>query len=94
MVGSDRSPSPGSQAHTGWDTCPASLAPSLHSSTRKNISGTEIRRTLNVKLRFVGFSRFVGFNFGQVQLLRIVVVMIWSNSFGYLHSVMLITLLK
>ena len=47
---------------------PASLAPSLHSSTIKKTSGMEIRRTPDVKLRFVGFIRFVGFNFGQVQL--------------------------
>ena len=32
----DRSPSPGLQARTGWDTCPASLAPLLCSSTRKH----------------------------------------------------------
>ena len=32
-LGQVPSPSPGSQAHTGWDTCPALL----HSSTRKNI---------------------------------------------------------
>ena len=91
-VGLDRSPSPGLQAHTGWDTCPASLAPSLRSSTRKKTSGTEIRRTPDVKLRFVGFRRFVGFNFGQVQLLRFVVVMVRSNSFGHLHLVTLINL--
>ena len=34
-VGLDRSTSPGQQVRTGWDTCPASLAPSLHSFTRK-----------------------------------------------------------
>ena len=38
-------------------------------------------------IRFVCFIRFVGFNFGQVQLLRFVVVMVWSNSFGHLESV-------
>ena len=67
----DRYPSPGLQAHTGWDTYPALL----RSSTRKKTSGAEVRRTLHVKLRFVGFIRFVGFNFGLVQLLRFVVVM-------------------
>ena len=34
-----------------------------------------------------GVYRFVGFNLGQMQLLRIVVVMLWSNSFGHLESV-------
>ena len=82
-VGLDRSPSPGSQARTGWDTCPASL----RSSTRKKISGTDIRRTPDVKLKFVGFNRFVGVNFGQIQLLRFVVVMVRSYSFGHVNSV-------
>ena len=35
-------------------------------------------------IRFVGFKRFVSFNFGQVKLLRFVVVMVRSNSFGHL----------
>ena len=65
----------------------ASLAPSLRSSKRKKASGMEIRRTQDVKLRFVRF------NFGQIQFLRFVVVMIRPNSFGHLHLVMLITLL-
>ena len=39
------------------------------------------------KLRIVGLNRFVGFNFGQIQLLRFVVVMIQSISFGHLDSV-------
>ena len=86
-VGLDRSPSPGSQARTGWDTCPALLAPSLRSSTRKKTSGTDIRRTPDVKLRFVGLIRFVGVNFGQIQLLRFVVVMVRSYSFGHVNSV-------
>ena len=30
----------------------------------KKISGTEIRRTLDVKLRFVSFRMIVGFNYG------------------------------
>ena len=56
---------------------------------KKKTSGREIRRTPDVKLRFVGF------NFGQVQLFRfVVVVMIRSNLFGHLNSVMLITLLS
>ena len=60
---------------------------------KKKMSGTEIRRTQDLKLRFVGFIRFVsfirfvGFNFGQVQLLRFVVVMVQSKSFGHLDSV-------
>ena len=53
---------------------------------KKKKSGKEVRRTLDVKLRFVSFTRFVGFNFGQFQLLRFVVVMVWSNSFGHLDS--------
>ena len=47
----------------------------------------EIRRTPDVKIRFVGSIRFVSFNFGQVQLLRFVVVMVWSNSFGHFDLV-------
>ena len=54
---------------------------------KKKTSDMDIRRTLDVKLRFVGFKRFVSFNFGQIQLLRFVVVMVWSNSFGHLDSV-------
>ena len=46
-----------------------------------------IRRTPDVKLRFVVFNRFVGFNFGQIQLLRLIVVMVWSKSFSNLDSV-------
>ena len=76
-------PAQNSQAHTGWDTCPALL----RSSTRKKISGTKIRRTPDVKLRFVGYIRFVGFNVGQAHLLRFVDVMVWSNSFVQLDSV-------
>ena len=47
---------------------------------------TEVRRTPNIQLRFVGFIRFVSFNFSHVQLLRFVVVMVWSYSFGHLDS--------
>ena len=46
----------------------------------------EIRRTPGVKLRFVGFRRFVSFNFGQVQLLRFIVVMVRSYSFGHVNN--------
>ena len=53
----------GSQACTGWDMCPASLL----SAKRKKTSGTEVRRTLDVKSRVVGFIRFVGFNYGHIQ---------------------------
>ena len=63
-----------------------SLAPSLCSSTRKKTSGTKIRRTPDVKLRFVSFIRFVNFNFSQVQLLRLVVVMVQSNSFVLVNN--------
>ena len=59
---------------------------------KKKTSGTDIRRTLDVKLRFIGFIRFVGVNFGQIQLLRFVVVMVRSNSFGHLDWVKWITL--
>ena len=65
---------------------PALLAPSLRSSTRKKSSGTEITKAPTVKLRFVGFIIFVNLNFGQVQLLRFIIVMIRSNSFGHLNS--------
>ena len=53
----------------------------------KKTSGTDIRRTPDIKLRFVSFNWFVGFNFGQIQFLRFVVVMVRSNSFGHLDSV-------
>ena len=59
---------------------------------KKKTSGTDYRRTQDVKLRFVGFKRFVSFNFGQIQLLRFVVVMVRSNSFGHLDLVKWITL--
>ena len=65
----------------------------LRSSTRKKTSGTEVRRTPDLKLRFVGFTRFVSFNIGHVQLLRFVVVMVRSYSFGHLDSVKGITLI-
>ena len=52
--------------------------PSLASLiNKKKTSGTEVRRTLDV--RFVDFKRFVGFNFDHVQLLRYIVVMVWSS---------------
>ena len=65
-VSLDKSPSLGSQAHTVRGNGPASLAPSLCSSTRKTNSGMDIRRTPDIKSRFIGFNRFVGFNFGQI----------------------------
>ena len=60
-VGLDRSPSPSSQ---DWLGHLPSLASLLY---KKKTSGREVRRTPDVKLRFVGFIRFVGFNFGQIQ---------------------------
>ena len=48
---------------------------------KKNTSGREVRRTPDVRLRFVGF------NFGHVQLLRFFVFMVWSYSFGHLELV-------
>ena len=50
-------------------------------------SGMEVRRTPDVKLGFVGFIRFVGFNFGQIQIFRFIVVMVWSYSLGHLDLV-------
>ena len=43
---------------------------------KKKTSRTDIRRTPDVKLRLVGFDRFVGFNFSQIQLLRFIVVIV------------------
>ena len=87
-VGLDRSPSPSSQASTGWDTFPASLRSSKRKKKKKKkTSGMEVRRTLNVKLRFVGFIRYFSSNFGQIQKIRFVVVMVQSYSFGHLDSV-------
>ena len=54
---------------------------------KKKTSGTEVRRTPDVKSRFVGFIRFVRFHFGQIQKIRFVVVMVQSYSFGHLDSV-------
>ena len=51
-IGIDRSPSPGSQNRTGWDTCPASL----RSSTRKRTSGTDIKRTPEAEIVETTFS--------------------------------------
>ena len=81
-VGLNRSPSPGLQACTGWDTCPALLRYS-----KRKTSGTEVRRTPDIRLRFVGLIRFDCFNLGHVQLLMFVIVMVWSYSFGHLESV-------
>ena len=56
--------------------------PSLNSPVtsllyKKKTLGTEVRRTPDLRLRFVGF------NFGHVQLLMFIVVMIWSSWFGH-----------
>ena len=83
VVSLDRSPSLILQARTGWDTCPVSLC----SFTRRKTSGTEVRRTRHMILSFVGFIRFIGFNFIHVQLLRLMVVMVSSHSLGHLESV-------
>ena len=80
-VGLDRSPTPARKHLQGHLP---SLALLIY---KKKTSGMEVRRTQGVKLRFVSFIRFVGFNFSHVQLLRLVVVMVWSYSFGHLESV-------
>ena len=54
---------------------------------QEKTSSTEVRRTPDLKLRLVGFIRFIGLNFGHVQLLRFIVVMVRSYSFGHLDSV-------
>ena len=54
----------------------------------------EVRRTPDIKLWFVGFIRFDGFNFGQIQKIRLVVVMVRSYSFGHLDLVKLIILVS
>ena len=80
----DRSPSPGSH----WlENLPSLTSPIASLLYKKKTSGTEVRRTPDVRLRFVGFIRFVGFNFGHVQLLRFVIVMVGSYSFGHLKLV-------
>ena len=66
-------------------TCPKKIC-SCGPLQEKKTSGMEVRRTPDVRLRFVIV------NFGQIQLLKFVVVMIRSNSFGHLDSVKLITL--
>ena len=45
---------------------------------KKETSGTKVRRTSDVRLRFVSF------NFAHVQLLRFVIFMVRSYSFGHL----------
>ena len=59
---------------SAWTGPPATCPAWLRFSTRKKISGTEVRRTPDVKLRFVGFTRFVGFNFGHIHRVMFVVV--------------------
>ena len=58
---------------------------SLH--YRKKTSGTDIRRTPDVKLRLVGYITFVDVNFREIKLLKLVVVMVRSYSFGHVNSV-------
>ena len=80
-VGLDRSPNPGTRARTGWDTCPASLTPSLRSSTRKKKhQAWRLLRTPDVALRL----RFIIVNFGQIQLFS--VKFIWSFWFGQVYN--------
>ena len=55
--------------------------PHLAPQQEKKTSGKEVKRTQDVRLRFVGF------NFVHVQLLRFVIVMVRSYSFGHLESV-------
>ena len=55
--------------------CRLGHLPSLASLLyKKKTSGIEVRRTPDVKLRFVGFTRFVSFNFGHIQKVMFVVV--------------------
>ena len=80
-------------ARSHWQGHLPSLASPVASLLyKKKTSGTDIRKTQDVKLRFIVFNRFVGFNFGQIQLLRFIVVMVWSYSFGHLDTVKWITL--
>ena len=81
-VSLERSPSPSLQVRTGGTPAQPRFPP-----LQEKTSGKEVRRTLDEKLRFVGFIRFVGFNFGQIQKIRFIVVMVWSYSFGHLDSV-------
>ena len=46
-----------------------------------------IKRSERLLLVKCNDNKIVGFNFGQIQLIRFVVVMVWSNSFGHLDSV-------
>ena len=48
------------------DRSPSLTSPVALLLYKKKTSGTEVRRTQDVKLRFVGFIRFVGYNFGRV----------------------------
>ena len=60
---------------------PSLLSPVALLLYKKKTSGTEVRRTPDVKLRFVDF------NFGQIPKIRFVVVMVRSYSFGNLDLV-------
>ena len=77
VVGLDRSPSPSSQACTNGDYFASPVTSLLF---KKKTSGTEVRRTPDVKSRFVGFIRFVSFNFSQIQKIRFVVVIFIRSS--------------
>ena len=50
---------------------------------KKKTSGTEVRRTPDIKLRFVGF------NFGQIQKIRFVIVIVRSYSFAQVNNPLL-----
>ena len=56
--------------------------PCCFTPLQEKTSGMQIRGTPDIRLRFAGF------NFGYVQLLRFVIVMIRSYSFCHLNSVM------
>ena len=71
----------------GLDRSPSLASPVASLLYKKKKSGMEIRRTQDAKLRFVGFISFISFNFGHVQLLRFIIVMVRSFSFGHLDSV-------
>ena len=65
-------------ASSHWLGHRTSLASVLY---KKKISGMEVKSAPDIKLRFVGFIRFVTFNFG------VIVSLSW---FGHIHSVILI----
>ena len=83
-VSLNRSPRPGSQG-SHWLGHLPSLALLLYK--KKKTSGTEVRRIWDVKIRFVGFIRFVGLNYVHIKKIRFVNVMVRSYSVGHLDSV-------